>query len=109
MKTRYGILYAEDDNCIFSPNVACFLLDFQVPMTMGETQESATKKNRRVGGGEQGEEDVDIGEEELPSGSFPPVEIEKDTPGAGYESSSSDSSSDSSSSSSSSGVCVNCD
>lgn len=55
------------------------------------------KSSKKV---DQGEEDVDIGEE-MPSMNFPPVEIEKDATGgcASGSSSSSSSSSDSSSSS----------
>ncbi|XP_077234053.1 transcription factor GTE7-like [Tasmannia lanceolata] len=61
---------------------------------VGETLEAAKKSKK----GEQGEEDIDIGDE-MPSMNFPPVEIEKD---AGYASRSSSSSSSSSGSSSSS-------
>ncbi|XP_078430636.1 transcription factor GTE2-like [Wolffia australiana] len=67
------------------------------------TMEEATEASRRVGkkGGEVGgEEDVDIGEEEMPSAQFSPVEIDKDS-GNQSESSSSSGSSGSDSSSSS--------
>ncbi|KAH9329584.1 hypothetical protein KI387_001692, partial [Taxus chinensis] len=52
-------------------------------------------------GGDPGEEDIDIGENDLPAANYPPVEIEKDTAGRNSKcSSSSSSSSDSGSSSS---------
>ncbi|KAM3742545.1 hypothetical protein ACB098_07G075900 [Castanea mollissima] len=64
-----------------------------------EVVASEAKKPKK-GGGEVGEEDVDIGDD-MPMCNFPPVEIEKDVGGHASSSSSSSSSSDSDSSSSS--------
>ena len=64
-----------------------------------EAVASEAKKPKK-GGGEVGEEDVDIGDD-MPICNFPPVEIEKDVGGHASSSSSSSSSSDSDSSSSS--------
>ncbi|XP_077214557.1 transcription factor GTE7-like [Tasmannia lanceolata] len=79
-------------NQITSAGEAC---DGDNKSPVGETHEVAKKSKK----GEQGEEDIDIGDE-MPSMNFPRIEIEKD---AGYASKSSSSSSSSSDSSSSSG------
>lgn len=68
-----------------------------------------TTKAVKRGGGDMGDEDVDIGDE-MPVHNFPPVEIDKDDDrnqgggGGGASSSSSSSSSSGSDSSSSSGI-----
>ncbi|GLJ15976.1 hypothetical protein SUGI_0264390 [Cryptomeria japonica] len=72
----------------------------EVELANGVRQDTSSPVYNRKGG-DPGEEDVDIGENDLPASNYPPVVIEKDTAGRNSKcSSSSSSSSDSGSSSS---------